>query len=122
MDLRGYLRFIQRWWWLLLLGPILLTVPTYFWTKRMVPIYRATTTIFVNQSERPDAVSYQDSLLNQQLVKTYAQIAVQPVILDQASKILNYPVTGVTALPVRDTQLLQISATGDDPERVRDIA
>lgn len=124
MELRHYLALLRRWWWLLLLGPLLAALPAYFVTGTVAPTYRAATTIFVNQSAAPGAITYNDALLNQQLVKTYSQMARQPIVLDEVGLLLERPVdpADVTVQAIRDTQLFQISVEGHDPARVRDVA
>jgi succinoglycan biosynthesis transport protein ExoP len=128
VTLRRYLSILIRWWWLLLLGPLVAGVVGFLVTRTIPPTYRASTLVFVNQTATPNAVTYNDALLNQQLVKTYSRMAQQPDVLGQVIERLRLPMDTaalarhVTIQPVRETQLLEISAEGTDPAVVRDIA
>ena len=128
MGLRQYLAIVSRWWWLLLLGLLIAAAPTLVITRSLPKVYRATTTLYINQSAAPGAITYSDALLNQQLVKTYSQMAQQPIVLDTVRQQLHLPYSSeafdrmVTITPVRDTQLIDISVDGTNPAQVRDVA
>ena len=100
----------------------------YAYTDSQPRTYRASATIFVNQSAAPNAITYSDALLNQQLVKTYSRMATEPVVIDEVRSRLNLSMSTsevaamVSADPVRDTQLIQIAAVGRSPQLITDIA
>jgi capsular exopolysaccharide synthesis family protein len=128
VELRYYLDLLRRWWWLLIGVTLVFAAIVYYLTDLQPRVYRATTTIFVNQSAAPGAITYSDALLNQQLVKTYSQMAEQPVVLEQVLQRLPIALmvsdlsNMVSAQPIRDTQLIQISVTGNHPVMMTDIA
>ncbi len=128
MELRGYISIVQRRWWLLLLGIVIFAIPIYLYTDAQPRTYRASTTIFVNQSAAPNAITYSDALLNQQLVKTYSRMATEPVVIDEVRSKLDLALSThevaemVQADPVRETQLFQISVNGRSPQLITDIA
>jgi capsular exopolysaccharide synthesis family protein len=128
MDLRHALNIMRRWWWLVLLGGIVAGAGAYFFTTTRAPVYRATATVFVNQTAQLGALTYSDALLNQQLVKTYAQMAQKPAVLETAARRLGLSIRPdvlsrmVSVRPVRETQLFEVSVDGPDPAQDRDLA
>ena len=101
--------------WLLVAGGAALGVLAAYIGLRMAPTaYRATATLLVAPSEAAPNQSYQ---------RTYAQMAVHPAVLGRVRELLslNVPVArleeAVTARPVPDTQLVEISAQTSDADR-----
>ena len=92
------------------------------------PTYRATATIFVNQSAAPGTVTYSDALLSQQLVKTYARMAIQRVVLEQVAEELELAITPadlddlLDGVAIAQTQLLEVRAETPDSALSRDLA
>ena len=119
---------VLRWWWVLLIG--LLAGGSTAWgvSKLIDPTYRATTIIVVNQSAVPGRVTYSDALLSQQLVKTYAHMATQRVVLEQVAEDLQLPIAPddlsdlVQGVAIAQTQLLEVRADTPDPALARDLA
>ncbi len=128
MELRRYGAVLARWWWLIALCTVLGAAAGYVVSRQLPPVYQARTTLFVNVSTTPGVPSYSDALLSQQLVKTYSQMAGQPVVLAAVAERLGLLgdteelLRHVTITPVRDTQLLTIAAEGPDPALVQAIA
>lgn len=111
-----------------MLAIVLFAVPVYLYTDSQPRTYRATAMIFVNQSAAPNAITYSDAMLNQQLVKTYSRMATEPVVIDEVRSRLGLPLTTgevqemVQADPVRETQLIQVAVVGRSPQLIADIA
>lgn len=85
----------------------------------VAPLYRATSTLFM--------IPPGEASLNQSFARTYAQMAVHPVVLEQVREALALPTPAglesmVTARPVTDTQLVEIVAHNSDAVVARDIA
>ena len=119
---------IVRWWWVLLIG--LTAGGSAAWGVSQVidPTYRATATVVVNQSAAPGTVTYSDALLSQQLVKTYARMATQRVVLEQVADELQLAISLndlddlLAGVAIAQTQLLEIRAETPDPRLARDLA
>lgn len=128
VSARHYLRSLRRWWWLPLVGTLLSTLISFTVARQLPPVYEAGTTLLVNYSAPGTPLTYNDALLSQQLVKTYAEMAIQPVVLDQVRSdlALDTPVDRLahqlSVSPVQNTQLFSISARAADPMTARDIA
>lgn len=119
---------IVRWWWVLLIGLAAGGSAAWGVSKLVNPTYRATATIVVNQSAAPGTVTYSDALLSQQLVKTYARMATQRVVLEQVAENLQLPTPPevledlVQGVAIAQTQLLEIRADTSEPALSRDLA
>lgn len=121
MELRVYLDFVSRRWWLLVLGPLIAGMASYFVTQQMTPVYRATATVLVNRTATPGVIDYTDVLTSERLTNTYAELVERPAVLDEVIKRLNLSLDrqalakkiGVNT--IKDTQLLTISVTDADP-------
>ena len=128
MEPRWLSAVIVRWWWVLLIGLAAGGSAAWGVSKLVSPTYRAAATIVVNQSAAPGTVTYSDALLSQQLVKTYARMATQRVVLEQVADELQLAVglddldELVSGIAIAQTQLLEIRAETPDPELSRDLA
>lgn len=123
MELRGYLRIIQRWIWLLILGLILGGAGGYAYSYYQTPIYQASTRAMVMRPPQ-EGVSDYTYLSGQQLTQTFIQLVTTQPVLDAASAELDYKISDeqVTAQQIRDTQVIQLAVEDYDPERAADIA
>lgn len=94
----------------------------------MAPVYLASTTVMVNTAGEENPIPDYNSLnLNRQLVKTYGELAAEQGVLEEVT----WQLTGISAIeladkitvtPVKDLELLRISARDEDPEIAAFIA
>jgi succinoglycan biosynthesis transport protein ExoP len=128
VELTRYLRFVQRWWWLIVLGVALGGLTGYVVSQMLTPIYRSTATLLVNQTQVPGTIAYNDILTSERLTKTYRELITKRPILEQVIE-----EEGLTMRPdglaemvdvdvVRDTQLLRLSVEHEDPEQAQVLA
>lgn len=126
MELRRYAGVVVRWSWLLALGTFLGALAAFLVSRGQTPLYQAEATILVNQAQGITGPSYTDILANQQLSKTYAQLAATPPVLQQVAQNLgvDFAATGTTVSADlrRDTQLINVTATSTDPELAARVA
>lgn len=128
VEIRKYLAFLRRRWWLLLFGPVLAGFAAVMITGRMAKTYSATSTVLVNKTTAPGSQEYYDALLSQQLTNTYAQLVTRPVVLDEVQRRLNTKIDRgmltkmISATPVKDTQLINIVVKAGDPALTANIA
>ena len=121
MEIRVYLDFLRRHWFLLVLGPVTAGLVAFFVTQELTPIYRAMATVLVNRTMTPGVIEYSDILSSERLTSTYAQLVTRPAVLDEvrsrlAIDLSNHDLEGMLAIsPVTDTQLLHVSASDPDP-------
>ncbi len=128
MELRSYLEVLRRRWWILLLVPSVAALAAFVLTKQTTPMYRATATILVNQTQAPGVVQYNDVLTSERLTNTYAEIVERSVVLQESLARLGLPISEealadkITVTTVRNTQLLRITAEDADPDQAASIA
>jgi succinoglycan biosynthesis transport protein ExoP len=112
---------LRRWWWLLLLGIALGGGASYVVSRTMTPIYRATTTLLVNQTQTPGVIAYNDILTSERLTKTYSELVTKRPVLEAVIARVGQPEhfetlrDMVNVSVIRDTQLLRLSAESEDP-------
>ena len=115
IDLRQYIAIGLKWWWLVALMTVVAGATGYFYSTSQPPVYQASSTIIVGQSIQSTDLSSADILTSERLGRTYAEIALQPVVLQAVVERLSLQDSWqslrsrVSLSPVRDTQLLQIT-------------
>lgn len=133
MELRTYLNLIRKWLWLILLASALTGMITFIISRQQVPIYRATSTILINQARSAtQSTDYTDLLMSQSIARTYAQMLQDSQVLEQV--VAKLGLTGnfeqikkdyriqVSVTPVRDTQLVNVQVESSAPELSAAIA
>ena len=115
MEATRHLRLAGRWWWVLVLGALIGAGSAYAVSQLMTPIYRATATLLVNQTQIPGVIAYNDVLTSERLTKTYRELITQRPVLEDVVERAS-PVTTTAELAsmvdvavVPDTQLLRLS-------------
>jgi polysaccharide biosynthesis transport protein len=114
--------FARRWWWLLVLVTTLAVVVGYVVSERLPRVYEGTTKLLVTPGQADGAASYNDVLAGERLTRTYAEVLkTRPIVQAAAQQVglgLAYDeaIRLVDVKPLRDTQLIQISARADDPD------
>jgi len=128
MEILRYARFLRRWWWLLAVGLLLGGGSSYVVSHLLTPIYRASATVLVNQTQVPGTIAYNDILTSERLTKTYSELIKKRPVLDTVIDELALPfgpekLAGMIDVEVvGDTQLLRVSAESPDPDQARLIA
>jgi capsular exopolysaccharide synthesis family protein len=128
MEFRQFLVNLRAWSWYLALGTLVAATASYLVARQLPPVYESHATLLVSVPSAPGSSSTSDMAASQQLLKTYTLLVTVPVVLERAADVLGSSVTAeqlgrvVTAQPVRDSQLMTISARGSDPVLVRDIS
>jgi diguanylate cyclase (GGDEF)-like protein len=132
MELKIYLRFLLRKWWIVLLAFLVVFTPTAVFTFVQPSTFRATATFVVSPSSSfQDARSFLSGLdvLNNkdQVVNTYAQVATSRLIRNQIAGILKLSPAQEKSLIVESrlragTNVIEIAVEGNDPVLVADFA
>ena len=121
MEAARLLAILRRWWWLLVLGIALGGGASYVVSKAMTPIYRASTTLLINQTQTPGVIAYNDILTSERLTKTYSELVTKRPVLEEVISLVGQPKDAetlrdmVSVSVIRDTQLLRLSVESDDP-------
>jgi polysaccharide biosynthesis transport protein len=123
MELKEYLRIVQRWLWLLVLGLILGGVGGYYFSRYQTPIYQASTRAMIVRPPQAGVSDY-TYLSDQQLTQTYIQLLTTQPVLDAAATELGYEVNReqIVAQQIRDTQIIQLTVENENPVYAAEIA
>jgi succinoglycan biosynthesis transport protein ExoP len=130
MDLRQYWNLLRRWLWLVVLGAFIGGSLAYVVGRNTRPVYEASTTLLIAPGSAQSLDSYSTLIASERLARTYAQLLTSSPVIEEtylrleAMEEEGLPVGDLTssfsisALPLRDTQLLDVSVTGTDPEMI----
>jgi capsular exopolysaccharide synthesis family protein len=124
LDLRQLMRIAQRRWWIVALLMIVAGTSAYISSSRETPMYSASATMLITPGLATTSTDYNALLTTQRLAETYQQIAMTQTMHDRVAKALGQEelTTGYSASAMEDSQIIQITATGPDPEQVARVA
>ena len=130
MDLRQYWHLLRRWLWLVILGALVGGSLAYVISRNTKPVYQASTTLLIAPGSAQALDNYSTLIASERLARTYAQLLHSSPVMEETYRRLEsmeaegLPVGDLStsfsssAIPVRDTQLLQVSVTGTDPDLI----
>lgn len=133
MELKQYFNLVRRWLWLLLLSAFLAGMTAFMVSRQQTPIYQATATVLINQARSTAArADYNDLITAERIARTYADMLQDWPALEQVAQTTglapgykqlqeNYAVE-VTVTPLRDTQLVNVIVTSNNPEVATTLA
>ncbi|OAA86925.1 YveK family protein [Clostridium ljungdahlii] len=126
LDLRDFYYILKKRFRLIVIVTVACTllagILSFFVIK---PTYEAGTTIIVGkpQNSQKSNTQYNDVMMYQNLVKTYAQIAGSNAVMESASNKMNGSVSAgqlqkiITVTPQQGTQILEIKGQSKDPSQ-----
>ena len=130
IDFGQYLLLAWHWLWLIILVGVVAGAMTYYYNKKQMPIYQASTTLLISD---PNS-STSNGLMSSSIVSgynmgtTYSQMITDlPVLQEVVDKLkINVNPAGLKGMIsvqiIKDTQLLEVSVIDYDPQRAVDIA
>src|SRR3954453_134246 len=129
LDLRDVLNAVRSGWWLLAGGLLLGLAVAGLLSWLATPLYSSSTQLFVSVAGSTDtSAAYQGNLFSQQRVTSYAQLLTGEKLAAQVVDDLGLPLTPeqvarkVTATPLPDTVILEVTVTDTSADRAQDIA
>lgn len=128
MELREAAQFCRRWWWLLLLGPLIAGAVAYTWSVLQTTEYRAEAMLLVNAVGEPGTLGTDAPRGGQDLARTYQELVitwpvVEPVIQELGLRVDVDELRGrLEAEAIPGTQLLRVTASDPQPQRAADLA
>jgi non-specific protein-tyrosine kinase len=128
LEIRRYLRILRRWWWLLVAATVIAATGSYLATRSQPRIYSSRARVMVGQSIQSVNPDWMSITTAQQLALTYVELATTRAVLQEAIDSLNLQSSPdilagmVSAKPVENTQLLDITVVDTDPVRAAAIA
>ena len=122
-------QFARRWAWLFALATLLAATASYAVSSRLPRVYEGTAKLLVTPGQTGNGTNtYNDVLTAERLTRTYSEVLKSRPVVDEAARQagIDLPYESAAALldvkPVRDTQLIQISARANDPETAASYA
>jgi succinoglycan biosynthesis transport protein ExoP len=129
LDLKDVLNAVRSGWWLLVGGLLAGLTVAGVLTWIATPLYSSSTQLFVSVAGSTDtSAAYQGNLFSQQRVTSYAQLLTGEKLAGQVVDDLDLSLTPaqvagkVTATPLPDTVILEVTVTDTSADRARDIA
>ncbi len=120
MELRQYFTLFLKWLWLIALTMVLAAGAAFFVSRRMTPIYRATTILWINEAKNPSMTDYTSLMISERLARTYSQLLTRRPILQETRRRLELgdgaSLGGISVQVIRDTQLIELSVQHPDPQ------
>ncbi|MGE3798876.1 MAG: polysaccharide biosynthesis tyrosine autokinase, partial [Thermomicrobiales bacterium] len=120
MDLsfRNLIQLGRRWWWLLVLAPLVAGTVAFVQVSRQQKLYSASATVEINPPTLgPNTFSYYDPTI----VSTYRELITTTSVLGPLVERLDLPISEVqlrsqiSTTPVENTRLMRISVSDTDP-------
>ncbi len=128
LDIRRYVGVVLSRWWLVLLGPLVAGVVAWAYSEGQTPIYEATTTVRVQQTQGAMVASLGDIQTNRSLAVTYRELMTTRPIMEGVVQELGLPMSPrglggkISVEVVPGTELLRIKVEDSDPEQAALIA
>jgi succinoglycan biosynthesis transport protein ExoP len=128
LELRDYLRVIRRFKWTIAVTIVLCVAAALALSFREQPKYAAGSRLVITPELaetllNPTANSGGNSAQNQaRVIATEIQIMSSPRVVEAVTEELGYAPAGVAFSSVPDTDIIHITATGTDPEKVAETA
>jgi capsular polysaccharide biosynthesis protein len=128
MDVRDVAQLIRRWWWFLVLGPLLAGAVAHQWSLRYPAGYEGTAMLLVNALGEPGTLGPDAARGGEELARTYQElVTIWPVLTAVIGDLeLSIDVETlrqrVEAQALSGTQLLRITAQDSQPQDAADLA
>ncbi|MCI0394835.1 MAG: hypothetical protein L0332_12835 [Chloroflexi bacterium] len=127
MEKRFY-RLIVRWFWLLILMPLVAAGVTYHIISRQPVLYETTTRLIVGPGIDNPSPELNDLRAGAQLMETYAELPQTHPFLTRIIEQLDLDLTParlsnmISVVTNEETQILDVTVTGQDPIQITRIA
>jgi len=131
LELKDYLRFVGRWWWLMGLTAAAAATLAFAITSRETPIYAATTKLLVNQNQGQFAqpkTTFDELRVRERLAQTYIELLRSRPVMERAIADLNLNMRPRTLAgkidveAVGGTELILVTVHDPDPRRAETMA
>jgi capsular exopolysaccharide synthesis family protein len=131
LEIKDYIRFVARWWWLLAIAAALGAIGAYMLTSRETPIYAAATKLLVNQNQGQFAnptTTFDDLRTRERLARTYMELLRARPVMERAIELLGITMDPrslagkLSIVALNDTELIQLTVRDPDPRRAEQLA
>ncbi len=133
MEIKLYLRMLQRSWWIIVLTGLAALAAALISSYLATPIYRSTARYIVSpnpsylKSEADYNLIYSlDTLDKRTIITTYAEVLNSPRMYDETAQALKLSPNDLngysySAVVLPSTNIIEFSVDGPDPSRVADV-
>src|SRR5690606_24249583 len=127
-DFSVYAKFLKKWLWLLVVAAVVAGGAVYMYFGQRDTLYEARTLISIGGFLRSPNPEFNDLRIGEELVQTYAVLALTDTLLQATIDTLQLPTTvaqlrkNVSAEIVQGTSLLEIVVEYPDPALAASIA
>jgi uncharacterized protein involved in exopolysaccharide biosynthesis len=127
MEAREAAKLVRRWWWFLILGPLLAGAVAHQWSMRHPAGYVGTATLLVNALGEPGTLGPDAPRGGEELARTYQELVTTWPVLTAVIDDLGLTVDAdqlrnrVEAEALSGTQLLRITAWDGQPQGAADL-
>jgi succinoglycan biosynthesis transport protein ExoP len=124
-PLSHYAMLARRWAWLIVLGIVICGSATYIVSKRMAPVYRASSILIINIQSSPSA--FDNISASQLAAATYAQLLtspeiLRPVLAGHPGLTIQQLTSMVDAKAQPNTSLIELDVDTSKPELAAQLA
>lgn len=128
LDLRGLANIIRkRFIWLILI-PFIAVLSVGLFTYYLIPpTYESSTTLLVSRSMEQSQLSYDEVMLNRQLVPTFSELARSRAVTESVIKALRLDMTvselakHIKISAIQNTEIIAVTVRNTDPYRAQQI-
>ena len=127
-ELRDIFVVMRRWWWLILVCTLLAGGAAFIVMYLKAPLYEATATLLIKPGYDANTSEVNLLVAGERLALTYAQMIKGEPVLDSIITTYGLEETPeslerkITAVPIRDTQLIQLTVADSSAEQAAVIA
>jgi capsular exopolysaccharide synthesis family protein len=128
IEIKQYMGLVRTWLWLIVSITVFSGALALLVLTQLPKVYQASTKVLVMEAAAAKTTDYNSILSSERLARTYADMMMTDVILDEVIERLSLPLSytqlseQVIVNPLRDTQLIKISVEGTSPKQTADIA
>lgn len=123
MTFKQTMGLMWRWLWLIVFCTATGGAAGYTISKRMPPVFEASTTVYINQARLNGlAQDYNEVLTAERVARTYAELMVKRPVLNAVIATLGLPLQAqdlarqIQVTPIRDTQLIKVVVEASNPD------
>lgn len=128
MELRQYLNILWKWLWLIVLAVVIAATASYLASRAATRLYQTKTTLLIGPGTQDLNLNSYDLYIGQMLAQNYAELATREPVLKGVVESLGLErdwislVDQVTAAPVPNTNLIEVSVVDSNPQRAKVLA
>ncbi len=128
-DLKRYIDLLWRRAWIIALAAVLAGAAAFVYSRYfIIPIYEANTTLLINEAAASQGTDYNSVLTSERLARTYTEMLTQRPVLEETIAQLEMNMIPedlqkvISVQLLRDTQLIQVSVSDQNPLNAATIA